>query len=784
MKAFQRLLMAVPAAAFLGTAVAPISGLANELNLQQVQDYSVAQDTSIRDFSDVYPTDWAYQTLAELVDTYGCIAGYPDGTFRGNNPITRYEMAAILNACFDSLATSISMMEGDDGSSMEAMEAMENLQRLNESLSAELITLKGAVDGLDAKVAELENGGQFFTTTKTSFEIATDFVYTPKRTVPMRDENGQPVMETLMEPVMKIVRNEYGDPVIENGRTVMETVMEIVVDTNGDPVMENGSIVMQPVMQPVMQTVMQPVLDETGNPLMQSVPVLDAAGNPILDAAGNPRMRMEIITETVREEFQRQFLTRPVARIPVLNDDDNPLKRERRDKDGQILRLANGTLIRDTVVSFSRKDSDDSTEKMMSYSDPITGNVVNRWIETTHREFLRDDNGDRIPSGDGTFIVRETVEKVRFENNQPAIVTDGVIMDTVTRVVLDENGEPLMEPVTDENGDYIMYTDVRNAMEPVTEPVYRKDGGLAMASSVEIEFETSFTGTDSLSFKLEGDTIGSVHSYLAGDLYDVAGDGANVKFTGFSYETKLGNHMSLGFGTDYDELAGIVGANTYYPGGGTPYLEDAGMTAYGDLGISVAFDLISGDAGTLTASAGYAVTSGDAASPAEQAGLFGDKTDRAGALALNWEGPLFGGNDARFTVVYQNFKMADNMEGANEYFTENWNLILGSYLTETLSLSGNYQFGNYSAPAWSTDTAQWMIAANLEDAFIPGNSFGIAYGTMGQRSTTIGEFPKVLEVYYNFAINDNLEVPIYLDFLSEPGEDSEFAFAVRPTLTF
>ena len=48
----------------------------------------------------VYPTDWAYQALANLVETYGCVAGFPDGTFKGNIAITA-EAAALLNACLD-----------------------------------------------------------------------------------------------------------------------------------------------------------------------------------------------------------------------------------------------------------------------------------------------------------------------------------------------------------------------------------------------------------------------------------------------------------------------------------------------------------------------------------------------------------------------------------------------------------------------------------------------------------------------------------------------------------
>ena len=54
---------------------------AAELNITGVYDYGAdaEQVTSISQFADVDPTDWAYQALANLVETYGCVAGYPNG---------------------------------------------------------------------------------------------------------------------------------------------------------------------------------------------------------------------------------------------------------------------------------------------------------------------------------------------------------------------------------------------------------------------------------------------------------------------------------------------------------------------------------------------------------------------------------------------------------------------------------------------------------------------------------------------------------------------------------
>ena len=97
MKLFQQLLVA-PAA--IGLMAAGAS--AAELNIDGVSDYAASADqvTSVTQFSDVYPTDWAYQALSNLLSS-GCVAGYPNGTFRGNRAMTRYEAAALLNACLD-----------------------------------------------------------------------------------------------------------------------------------------------------------------------------------------------------------------------------------------------------------------------------------------------------------------------------------------------------------------------------------------------------------------------------------------------------------------------------------------------------------------------------------------------------------------------------------------------------------------------------------------------------------------------------------------------------------
>ena len=78
---------------------APIDRLVAPEPLNTLAENPLAQVNSVSQLSDVKPTDWAFQALQSLVERYGCIAGYPDGTYRGNRATGRYEFAAGLNSC-------------------------------------------------------------------------------------------------------------------------------------------------------------------------------------------------------------------------------------------------------------------------------------------------------------------------------------------------------------------------------------------------------------------------------------------------------------------------------------------------------------------------------------------------------------------------------------------------------------------------------------------------------------------------------------------------------------
>ncbi|MBW4506912.1 MAG: iron uptake porin [Scytonematopsis contorta HA4267-MV1] len=155
------------AAALLTSNSAFAAEAGNVTSVAQLADSNnIGQVTSVSQFSDVQPTDWAFQALQSLVERYGCIAGYPNKTFRGNRAMTRYEFAAGLNACLDRVNELIATATAD----LVKKEDLEVVKRLQEEFGAELATLRGRVDGLEARTEELESK-QFSTTTKLVGEV-------------------------------------------------------------------------------------------------------------------------------------------------------------------------------------------------------------------------------------------------------------------------------------------------------------------------------------------------------------------------------------------------------------------------------------------------------------------------------------------------------------------------------------------------------------------------------------------------------------------------------------
>ncbi|MEM9508929.1 MAG: iron uptake porin [Cyanobacteria bacterium P01_E01_bin.35] len=175
-KLVRNLLLASPAmiGLVLGSqlsAVAQSNANSNTELLNQINSYSQegrnnsrSQVTNVNQLRDVSPTDWAYEALRSLVDRYGCIAGFPNQTYRGNQPLSRYEFAAGLNSCLNQIERLIASQGSVSSEDLDA------ITRLSQEFEAELATVGGRVDELESRTAVLEDS-QFSTTTKLEGEV-------------------------------------------------------------------------------------------------------------------------------------------------------------------------------------------------------------------------------------------------------------------------------------------------------------------------------------------------------------------------------------------------------------------------------------------------------------------------------------------------------------------------------------------------------------------------------------------------------------------------------------
>ncbi|MBW4610692.1 MAG: iron uptake porin [Hassallia sp. WJT32-NPBG1] len=124
------------------------------------------QETSVSQLSDVQPTDWAYQALRSLMERYNVISGFPDKTFKGNRPLSRYEFAAGLAATLDKVEGLIATAIGDQ----YIQEDIITLRRLQKEYRSALDDLRQRVNTTSDRADFLE-AHQFSATTKLQGEL-------------------------------------------------------------------------------------------------------------------------------------------------------------------------------------------------------------------------------------------------------------------------------------------------------------------------------------------------------------------------------------------------------------------------------------------------------------------------------------------------------------------------------------------------------------------------------------------------------------------------------------
>jgi hypothetical protein len=164
------------------------------LDDSEMSSDGLEQVTSVSQLSDVKPTDWAFQALQTLVERYGCIAGYPDRTFRGDRALTRYEFAAGLNACLDRVQELIASQTSNSVTRKD----LETAQKLQADFAIELAELKGRVDTLEARTTTLEKQ-QFSTTTKLYGQAIASIQTSNRADIDLFPRDGTPEREAKLQ---------------------------------------------------------------------------------------------------------------------------------------------------------------------------------------------------------------------------------------------------------------------------------------------------------------------------------------------------------------------------------------------------------------------------------------------------------------------------------------------------------------------------------------------------------------------------------------------------------
>ena len=186
-------------------------------------------------FADVPRDHWAYDAVAELADE-GVIEGYGDGTYRGENEITRYEMAQMVAKA---------MAKEDQANAQQ--KAL--IDRLAAEFSAELSNLGVRVANLEDRIDNVKWGGEMrYTASKTKFREGNDSSISrlELRLKPVATINdhwvvraridGRADMKTDTSGSMQLkqanAEGHYGAWTIEAGRLPVWTEQGVILDDN------------------------------------------------------------------------------------------------------------------------------------------------------------------------------------------------------------------------------------------------------------------------------------------------------------------------------------------------------------------------------------------------------------------------------------------------------------------------------------------------------------------------------------------------------------------------
>lgn len=102
---------------------------------------------------DIPPNSWAYQSIVQLVND-GVIVGYPDGTFKGNRPMTRYEAVVMVERAVEYVTKKLANPQTAPQVSSADLDAVRSL--LNE-FRGDIDAMKIRVADIDSRLTKVEN---------------------------------------------------------------------------------------------------------------------------------------------------------------------------------------------------------------------------------------------------------------------------------------------------------------------------------------------------------------------------------------------------------------------------------------------------------------------------------------------------------------------------------------------------------------------------------------------------------------------------------------------------
>lgn len=138
-----------------------ISCILSQLFLFSLSSISQAQDINTT-LTDISEDHWSYKSLEKLINKYNFKIGYPDKTFKGNKPITRYEVVALLVQVLDQMPQKNIMQE--DINSLNELKTLysNDIAQFKDDINNKIINLEDQIDSLETETEKNNNNFEKF----------------------------------------------------------------------------------------------------------------------------------------------------------------------------------------------------------------------------------------------------------------------------------------------------------------------------------------------------------------------------------------------------------------------------------------------------------------------------------------------------------------------------------------------------------------------------------------------------------------------------------------------